>query len=406
MMKRVLALLAALALLLSVSPLTCAEEAAPAETAAAETADQEGDDEAAGELTEQQLAEIEDLDKIDDDEPVYVSGPVYHEMNRDEVNNNTPVIYRARVKDNSSLYSERDVQSSKVVRINNGRTVDLYSLTPNWCVAGYEGKVGYIKRERFMDREVEAIDPVNTPPYGVLKSTYLATTATQAHVRKSMTDQDDSWVVLNPGTTLSLWKIQDGWGIVIYMRNYGYIDMRELTDLIPVAPTDVAIRADMPIAAYTSFYKMTDTETNHSRIINISVACERLTRVMQPGDDLNFNKQVGPYRKTLGYQPAPVLSNGKTTIGYGGGTCQVSSTLYNALKQLPGITILQRRPHGPSAASYLPHGMDAAVGNDSLNLRFRNDYPFPIRVVGQSKGDGALLMVVYRADGEAVSASN
>ena len=327
-------------------------------------------------------------------------------MNRDEVNNNTPVIYRARVKDNSSLYSERDVQSSKVVRINNGRTVDLYSLTPNWCVAGYEGKVGYIKRERFMDREVEAIDPVNTPPYGVLKSTYLATTATQAHVRKSMTDQDDSWVVLNPGTTLSLWKIQDGWGIVIYMRNYGYIDMRELTNLIPVSPTDVPIRADAPIAAYTSFYKMTDTETNHSRIINISVACERLTRVMQPGEELNFNKMVGPYRKSLGYQPAPVLSNGKTTIGYGGGTCQVSSTLFNALKQLPGITITQRRPHGPSGASYLPHGMDAAVGNDSLNLRFRNDYPFPIRVVGQSKGDGALLMVVYRADGEAVSASN
>ena len=128
MMKRVLALLAALALLLSVSPLTCAEEAAPAETAAAETADQEGDDEAAGELTEQQLAEIEDLDKIDDDEPVYVSGPVYHEMNRDEVNNNTPVIYRARVKDNSSLYSERDVQSSKAWRMlirPSGRLTDL-----------------------------------------------------------------------------------------------------------------------------------------------------------------------------------------------------------------------------------------------------------------------------------------
>ena len=406
MMKRVLAWLLALMLILAALPAAMAEEAAaPAE--GAENAEAAGDDEeAAGELTEQQLAEIEDLDKIDDDEPVYVSGPVYHEMDRSEVNNNTPVLYRARVKDNSSLYTERNVESAKVTRINNGRTVDVYSITPNWCVAGYDGKIGYIKRERFMDRDVEAVDPVNTPPYGVLKSSYLATTATQAHVRKSMTDQDDSWVVLNPGTRLSLWKIQDGWGIVIYMRNYGYIDMRELTDLIPVAPTDAAIRADMPIAAFTSFYKMTDTETNHSRIINISVACERLTRVMQPGDDLNFNKQVGPYRKTLGYQPAPVLSNGKTTIGYGGGTCQVSSTLYNALKQLPGITILQRRPHGPSGASYLPHGMDAAVGNDSLNLRFRNDYPFPIRVVGESKGDGALLMIVYRADGEAVAASN
>ena len=396
MTKRVFSLLAALMLLLTaLLPMALAEEAADAD-----------DDEATGELSEAQIAEIEDLDKIDDDEPVYVSGPVDHEMERTEVTNNSPVLYRAKVKDNSSLYSERDVQSPKVTTLQNGSRVDVYSITPNWCVAGYNGKVGYIKRERFMDRDVEAVDPVNTPPYGVLKSSYLATAATQAHVRKSMTDQDDSWVVLNPGTRVSLWKIENGWGIVIYMRNYGYIDMRELTDLIPVSPTDVAVRADTPIAAYTSFYKMIDTETNHSRIINISVACERLTRVMQPGEELNFNKQVGPYRKSLGYQPAPVLSNGKTTIGYGGGTCQVSSTLFNALKQLPGITITQRRPHGPSGASYLPHGMDAAVGNDSLNLRFRNDYPYPIRVVGESQGDGALLMIVYRADVETVAASN
>ena len=70
----------------------------------------------------------------------------------------------------------------------------------------------------------------------------------------------------------------------------------------------------------------------------------------------------------------------------------------NALLQLPKVEILQRRPHGPSGAKYLPHGVDAAVGNDSLNLRFRNNYDFPIRVEGHTSDDGALTMVVYRAD--------
>ena len=132
--------------------------------------------------------------------------------------------------------------------------------------------------------------------------------------------------------------------------------------------------------------------------MNIRVACDRLTRVMQPGEELNFNKQVGPYRKSLGYQKAWVLINGTSVPGYGGGTCQVSSTLYNALLQLPGVEILQRRPHGPDGAKYLPHGVDAAVGSDVLNLRFRNDYDFPIRVEGHTSDDGALTMVIYRVD--------
>ena len=84
--------------------------------------------------------------------------------------------------------------------------------------------------------------------------------------------------------------------------------------------------------------------------------------------------------------------------GYGGCTCQVSSTLYNVLIELPKIDILYRRPHGGNGASYLPIHCDAAVGNPSLNLRFTNGYDFPIRIEGHSNDDGALLMLIYRAD--------
>ena len=90
-----------------------------------------------------------------------------------------------------------------------------------------------------------------------------------------------------------------------------------------------------------------------------------------------------------------MLINGGSQLGYGGGTCQSSSTLYNVLKQMPGITILWRRPHGPGSAKYLPQHMDAAVGNQLLNLKFRNDYDFPVRFEAQSV-KGCLFIAAYK----------
>ncbi|MBR4457630.1 MAG: VanW family protein [Clostridia bacterium] len=386
MLKRMMSLLLALLLLMTAVPALAEEEG------------DDFEDETPESLTDDDLAELHDLDDIDenDGEPTFTVGPTWHEMELSEVTSKTPALYTCRVKDDSGIYPIRDaILGTHIIRSSGkGSKGELLFVGANWCIIRYKKKVGYIKRDKLYD--VTPVDPVNTPPYGVQKSTYICETAAECPVRKSMSDEDDSWVVLNPGTKLSIWRIQDGWAVVPYWRTYGYIRMENLTDLIPVSPTDTPLRDDAPIAAYTSFYTMVQTPKNMNRLVNIDVACRRLTRVMKPGESLDFNKQVGPYRKSLGYLEAGVLT--ETGIGYGGGTCQVSSTLYNALLQLPGITILQRRAHGPSGAKYLPHGVDAAVGNSQLNLRFRNDYDFPIRVEGHTTSDGALLMIVYRAD--------
>lgn len=375
MLKRLLTLLMTICLLLTALPVL-GEEEEPS-------------------LTQEEMDELLQLDEVnEDDEEQAHTGATYQEKSRGDFTIYSPALYTARIENASSLFAQRDLNSERVAYISKVSRVDVLYVGSAWVIARYNDAIGYIKRDRITD--VQPVDPVNTPPYGVQKAAYVATTAQTCAVRKSMSNTDESWVVLNPGTKLSIWKIQDGWAIVLYWRTYGYINMNDLTDLIPVSPTDEPINEETPIAAYTSFYTMAQTDINKSRIINIRVACDRLTRVMQPGESLNFNKQVGPYRPQYGYQKAWVLINGTSVPGYGGGTCQVSSTLYNALLQLPGVTILQRRPHGPSGAKYLPHGVDAAVGNDTLNLRFRNDYDFPIRVEGHTSDDGALLMLVYR----------
>ena len=377
MLKRFVALLTALCLLLAALPAFAEEEEAA--------------------VSEEELEELKKLDEDEDeDAPTIAAGPVYQEKNREDFDKKSPAIYTCRIQEQSSLFAERDTTSKRLVYNKASVTADVLYVGSTWAILRYKDTIGYIKRQRIYN--VTPVDPVNTPPYGVQKSCYIATTARECPVRKSMSESDESWVVLNPGTMLSIWQLQDGWAIVPYWRTYGYINLNDLTDFIPVSPTDTPLDSDTPIAAYTSYYSTSTAGTNPNRIVNISVACQRLTRVMQPGERLDFNANVGPYRPGNGYKQAPVLINGVAKPGYGGGTCQVSSTLYNALLQLPGIEILQRRPHGPSGAKYLPHGVDAAVGSENLNLRFRNGYDFPIRVEGHTSGDGALLMVIYRVD--------
>ena len=77
-----------------------------------------------------------------------------------------------------------------------------------------------------------------------------------------------------------------------------------------------------------------------------------------------------------GYKEAGVYVNGAHTTGLGGGVCQISSTVYNAVKNA-GLTILQRNPHS-MPVSYLPKGLDAAIAAGSKDLKFRNDYTTPV----------------------------
>lgn len=169
--------------------------------------------------------------------------------------------------------------------------------------------------------------------------------------------------------------------------------------MVVVSQSDTPLSEDTPIAAFCSFFPYkTGAEGNDGRCLNIVRSCELMTRTMQIGESLDFNAQIGPYKRANGYHPAPVLIAGGSQLGYGGGTCQSSSTLYNTVRQLSGITILMRRPHGPGCARYLPMHQDAAVGSSNLNFIFRNDCEFPIRIVAESKGEGSICIQVFRAD--------
>ena len=370
---------------------------------------EEEDDEALGEdNTEVSQQEEEDVKQLDtEDDSIYeVTGKVFPEPTRKDFNASSPAIYTCTLRENYSIFSEMSVDSRRVVGASSYKTrnLDVLYVGLQWMIIRKGKEIGYVKREWVEKESVKPLDPVNTAPFNVQKHAYTAVTAAPCHVRKSMDlnkgdgDDGNNWVILKEGTKITIWQFYEGWAMVNYMRSYGYIDPNELTDLRPVSPTDEELFPDCPIAAYTSYYKMVQSETNINRIHNIKLGCGFISRVVEPGEIFDANKIMGRYNASKGYKQAPVMLDGKTVPGYGGGTCQVASTLYNVLIQMPKLTILYRHPHGGNGASYLPIHCDAAVGNAKLNLRFQNNYDFPIRIEALSNDDGALSIRIYKAD--------
>ena len=301
------------------------------------------------------------------------------------------VLYNAIVTRNyknstTTVYAEMDKNSKKLVYYKPGAKLQVTAVYPGWVEVVYKNTVGYILRNRV--DEVIPVDPVNTPPYGVEKYNFWAIISQDTPVLDAPDASGTQLSLLTEGAKIAIIGVENGWAKMIYHRQYAWIDTRLLDALLPVAESPEYGTDDTPISVFVSFYN-----TNEDRISNLRVACGYLNRTMQTGELLDFNKSVGPFTKARGYLPAPVLIDGQTKQGYGGGSCQISSTLYNTVLQLPGIEIVERHPHGASAASYLPHGVDASSGD--LNFRMRNQYDFPIRIEA-SCHDYALFMAIYK----------
>lgn len=296
--------------------------------------------------------------------------------NADE-NGKPAILYTGRTSINLTMRSQPDTNSASLGGLKEREKVNIFGFDQHWLFC-WDNEVGvyYIGRHNVVE-----IEPVNgnTWPYGVIQNRFVAVTAVETALRAEPREDAEVIEVYPADTRLSLWHIVDGWAVIPYKRVVGYMYVGDIKELTPVSPdVNYANEGDI-LAAFTTFYSTAETELNTGRMVNLQVGCDYISRTYQPGEAFDFNKVAGPYRKSRGYMPSPVLINGTTVAGYGGGTCQVSTTLYNALLQLPeGMTILYRRPHGPGGAKYAPHGVDAAVGADTLNLEFRNDFSFPV----------------------------
>ena len=126
--------------------------------------------------------------------------------------------------------------------------------------------------------------------------------------------------------------------------------------------------------------KIYSNDTNRTKNMEITTSTLDGT-IVKKGETFSFCNTVGPATSSKGYLEADIYDhNGNKKKGYGGGNCQVSSTLYNAVLAVSNLTVIERHPHS-NHVPYVPDGKDAAVAYGSYDFKFRNDTGNDIKIL-------------------------
>jgi vancomycin resistance protein YoaR len=146
------------------------------------------------------------------------------------------------------------------------------------------------------------------------------------------------------------------------------------------------------IGSYMTYYNQNKSE----RSKNIQLATEAINNhVVFQGEVFSFNKVVGKRTTEKGYLPAPIIIKGELYEGVGGGICQVSSTLFNAVDSA-GVKIVQRYSHSRSVP-YVPPGRDATVSWYGPDFTFKNIYNQPILIRAKAK-NGKVIIRIFSSE--------
>lgn len=127
--------------------------------------------------------------------------------------------------------------------------------------------------------------------------------------------------------------------------------------------------------------KIIDDDDN--RDTNIRITCNEINgTILKNGEEFSFNESAGNPTPDRGYKKAGVFIDGELKKGYGGGNCQVSTTIYNAVNKIDGIKVTERHKH-EKEVGYIEMGKDSTVVYDVLDLKFENNTGYDIKLYAE-----------------------
>ena len=144
------------------------------------------------------------------------------------------------------------------------------------------------------------------------------------------------------------------------------------------------------IASFTTKIYTKDSDRQN----NISITCSSLNdTTIENGQTFSFCNTVGKATSSKGYKKADVIVDKQVTQALGGGNCQVSSTLYNAILKVSDFKVTERHPHGKKV-NYVPEGKDAAVSYGSKDLKFVNNTSNTIKIYASTDNKKVSIKIV------------
>ena len=154
-------------------------------------------------------------------------------------------------------------------------------------------------------------------------------------------------------------------------------------------------QTQVPVEKEIASFSTKIVTKDSSRQNNIRITCNTLNEtIVEPGATFSFCNTVGQATTAKGYQKADIFdANGKKKKGLGGGNCQISTTLYNAVLSVPSLKVTERHPHS-NKVPYIQTGKDAAVAFGSYDLKFVNNSGYKIKILSSTSGADVTIKLI------------
>ncbi len=270
-----------------------------------------------------------------------------------------------------AIRKEPDENSRRIKGVEKREKVGILEVGDPWSKITYEGVTGYCKTKWLY--RFRALDPFAAKVPGAQIQAGIAKVITPVHIAVPGYGGN----LLMEGNLLSISSWDADGAVIPMMRSTAQIPAEHLS-FVPFVPWDKAEPGDI-IGGFTTYYNESTggKKLGANRRWNIDLASSHVHGTVIPsGSEFSYNRLCGDSTKKNGYKLAPNIS--QDGVGYGGGMCQLTTTIYNAVLGLP-IQITQWALHRDSGVAYIPRGFDASVGIYS-DFVFINTLPYDIRL--------------------------
>ena len=292
-----------------------------------------------------------------------------------------------------------DILNNEINRINNELpdkvTNSSYKIENNNLIISNSSNGTRIQNNLFYDNIQNCILNNNTSFEIPVEQFEADTVDIEAIYNEIHKDPIDAYYSTNP---YEIHKEENGLDFAISLNEAKKIvsqDQETFTIPLKILKPKVTVKSlgQEAFPDLLASYSTTYSTGNYNRSTNISLAARSVNGyVLMPGETFSYNSTVGQRTAARGYKEAGVYLNGEVTTGLGGGICQVSSTLYNAIL-LANLEIVERSNH-TFKPTYVPAGQDATVSWGSPDFKFKNNRNYPIRITATA-GNGSVSFNVY-----------
>lgn len=264
-------------------------------------------------------------------------------------------------KENLNLRTQPSLNAVRITTVKKGTKLEVISISGVWAKVKYNGTVAYCHNGYLIDNSSSLVE-----------TQYTVVTTNILNLRKGPSTASAIIGKLKKGEEVNVVATTGQWLKVNYKGTIGYCNANYTQKKIISNNLNNKVKFNNIVAVHTTTYKI-----DGSRSKNIEKAANAINnRIVKPGGWFSFNSCAAPYNQANGYYKAPIFVGNGIKYGYGGGVCQVSTTLFNACLK---AGIIPKYQNHSSKVAYADYGLDATV-TDYRDFIFKNNFREDLKI--------------------------